>query len=126
MISAFHHVGIMFQRSGKKAPIHFRVRIVVRVRKTYVQSPRRIQPRIPCGGNACIGLVQKDDSVILRLPPEQAVPCVVRGTVINADNFYAAKSLPGQAFQSDIYVSGYIIAGNDNGDVRRHKEASYG
>ena len=60
----------MFQCSGKEAPVHFRVRIVVRVCKADVTSPRRIQPRIPCGGNACIGLVQKDDSAILHLPSE--------------------------------------------------------
>ena len=125
MVAALHDVRIMFQGRGKKAGVHFRVHVVVRVRKADVKAPRRIQPRVPCGGNARVLLVQEDDSAVLFLPAEQVRPGIVHGAVIDADDFNVPEGLPNQAVQTVVHISGYIVAGNDDGNVGTHKLIMY-
>ena len=121
MVAAFHDVCVIFQSRRKKAGIHFRIHVVVRIRKTDIKAAGGIQPCIPCCGDACVPLVQKDDSAVLFFPAQQMCLGLIRGAVIDADNFNVPESLAYQTLQAAVHVCGYIVAGNNDGNIGDHR-----
>lgn len=48
-------------------------------------------------------------------------PGLIRGAVVDADNFNVPESLAYQAIQAAVHVGGYIVAGNNDGNIRDHR-----
>ena len=120
MVSAHRYVRFFLRGRSNQALEHIPFHHVVRIHKADIRSRSRCHAAVPCCGDARVPLVQKDDSAVLFFPAQQMCPGLIRGAVIDADNFYVPESLAYQALQAAVHVSGYIVAGNNDGNGYAH------
>ena len=102
--------------------IHGGIHVIIRIHKADVFTRRRIQPRIARGKGALVFLVNHPDAGVLFSPSAQHVRRIVRGAVVDADDFQVFPGLPDQAFQAFIQIRSNVVAGQNNGNSTIHRE----
>lgn len=91
--------------------IHGGIHVIIRIHKADVFTRRRIQPRIARGKGAPVFLVNHPDAGVLFSPSAQYGRRIVRGAVVDTDDFQVFPGLPDQAFQAFIQIRSNVVAG---------------